>query len=232
MLSVTLNRLAEIVTGRYTPLVDNIIQLLSSDTAKSYKYFEDEINRSLRNYEDSFPLVKLQNITLSNTDNLSESYLASYTYWYQFDDNFASYIAGSISERNIELIPEAFFAVNLDEFHALTSNWWNYRKPIIYASFHNVNVRYATKYPTSVTYAADGSFSLDSAVYYIDEFNEPFLRRLAFQLLTRIKAVKNSVELPTMIQFLNFDQILAELKEEIDHDVFNAPNIFESWRIR
>lgn len=145
---------------------------------------------------------------------------------YVFEDNFGDYLAGTIDEDYLQLVPTSI--INIAGSWIYQYRDYVYSPPVLSISsyLYNSDIFYACRRPVLLTFNEDGiTLSDDSFIYGLnidgDAVNRWFLRYLEYEVLIYLREQKNNLSYPDMpIDFL------ASLPERIS-EVFN---ILEGYR--
>lgn len=214
---ISYNYLIDEVSLREVPLMDSVIDLINPDREKALKSFDRLVRAAVREYDNHHPLCITKTFS-----SLSSS-------GYTFIDNFEAYIAGNISESEIELVPEAIAVLGNGWFNYPTANTWRYKKPTLIGVGGTTNVKYYAFHPVRSTISADGDFTEDSRVYYISEKDNTFINLVAYNVLNYLKQTRESVIQPTGVQFFDFSQRLQDLRASINDDFSVSAEVYQTW---
>lgn len=211
------NYLIDELSLREVPLANDIIDLIHPDRQRALKQFERLVKRSLLEYDKHYPVVlykKFDNLQLDG---------------YDFVDNLDAYIAGNISESEIELVPEAIAVLRSGLWSYAVSTNWIYRKPHFVSVGGTTSIKYYAWHPYRCTISPDGKFSEDSYVYFISERDDTFINQVALEVLTYLKQTRETVVQPTGLQFFDFTQRIADLTASTRDDYAVSAELYEMW---
>lgn len=218
--SIKFNDIAEEIELKYVPLADDIYTLLHHDHEKGMKIFVKYVEDSLRDFYNHYPAV------LRKTFGSGLSSGTSYT----FVDNFDAYIAGNISEEDVELIPEAICKISSQWGHRTTSNNFKYIKPTLSLMTGANIITYYAYPPCRWKISPDGKFTEDSAVYFVD-FNDEnhFIEIVALNILSFLQLTRNSVVQPTGLQFFDYRDTISELRQSVETFYAVSASLYQAW---
>lgn len=187
------------------PLNDTVYESLHPDRTRALNVFARIIENSVREYYNHYPVVLVKNFDNGLVGSV-----------YTFKDNFEMYRKGILPEEEIELVPEAIGRILSGYANKLTSNNWRYEKPTLTVNGGASRVTYFAFPPVHWEISPDGKFTEDSKVYYASSTDDDvFMDIVAYNLLNYLQTTRNSVILPTGLQFFDFTARMAELKEDI-----------------
>ena len=217
---ISFNDIAEEIELKYLPLVDDIYSLLHPDHTKAMKVFAKYVEDSARDFYEHYPA------TWTKTFGSGVSSGITYT----FQDNFDAYIAGNIPEDQVELIPEAICRIASRWGHKTTANNFRYEKPNLTLMTGANEIKYFAFPPIRYKISPDGKFTEDSRVYFVD-FNDDdkFKEVVAYNILTFLQMTRGSVAQPTGLNFFDYREILAELKQNIDTYYAVSASLYQMW---
>lgn len=205
------------VLDRHIPLADNMSQLLNPDPKNATDSIVRVLKQALNSLSVYLPMCRLTEIDV--TDNR-----------YYFTDNYEQYAKGEIELSEMSLIPDAIAKVGVGD-RPLTANFWHYESPLLYCPQGQYSVRALYKYPIYLEYDSNGLLTANSHVFGISKDIEyQFNNVIDLAFLKTIKARTKLVNLPTSIDFLNFDDTIQELKEAIEDDKISASYAGYAWK--
>lgn len=216
MNSISFNYLHDEIFNNELSLGDSVYEFLDPDIDRAKNIFARQVRGAIREYDKHYPLVmtiELKGITQAG---------------YEFRDNFEAYLAGNIKEEEIELVPESI-AVVRSGWNILTSNNYEYRKPLIKCYGGATRIKYYTFHPYRYTMSPEGGFTEDSKVYYISEDDDTFINLVTYNILNQISTIRNSVQQPTGLTFFDFNNRLQELRASINDDFATSGVLYNSW---
>lgn len=142
---------------------------------------------------------------------------------YTFVDNFGDYLAGTIDEGYIQLVPTTIINV--------AGSWVYQYRDYVYSAPHlslagypyNKEIYYACRRPVMLTFDEDGkNITPDSFVYCLDidgrAVDRWFLKYLEYEVLVYLRDQKNNLMYPELpIDFLSgLPERIAEVSQVID----------------
>lgn len=141
-------------------MYDSLPELLGNSVESGMKYLKDIIERTIRTYSQYYP--EKMEIEIKNGNKT-----------YTFIDNFNEYLDGSITEKEVILIPITTpFYKTAGTFSSATN--WHYKKPTLYATQYSGALPsgvygYYASMPYKVEIGPDNEFTEDSVLYSTDD---------------------------------------------------------------
>jgi hypothetical protein len=210
-----LNDLVEGLLDRRLPFADELFPLLHMDPERANRIFLRILRKSLDNYEQSFPLVLGKDLHITNNN-------------YTFIDNTSGVFSGNIDEDNIELVPTTVVKLS-HGVAAMTSNYWRYEKPILYAPSGDILCRYFTNHPINVKIGPDKKFTEDSYIWGI-QYPTIFENQFDFEMLKSIKSFSEQVQFSNIaVSYVNLDTTIQNLAEQVEQDTTSSSAPYEMW---
>jgi hypothetical protein len=149
---------------------------------------------------------------------------------YTFIDNFDAYIAGNITEEQVELVPEAIARISTMWGHKTTSNNYRYHKPTMFFMVGANQITYFAFPPVRWKISPDGKFTEDSKVYFVDANDDDVFKELvALEILKFLQMTRNSVTQPTGLNFFDFREIIADLQQTVDTYFAVSASLYKCW---
>lgn len=193
------------ILDRHLPIVDTISPLLDQDPVKATRSIVTLLSKALGNFSYYHPLMIESEKVITGPS-------------YTFHDNYEEYAKGHIPYEEMELIPEAIARVSLGGW-TMTANYWQYQPPVLQCADGEYTIRAVYDYPMFCEYTSDGLLTGNSHVFGLEKRKMNFFTNiLDFTFLSSIKARSELVKLPFTVDFLNFDAVLADLREQMDED--------------
>lgn len=217
MESLSINWLHDEIQRRELPLADSVYEFLNRDLDRARESFIRIIKASIREYDKHYPVV------------MRKSMIKRLGLTYTFRDNFEVYLAGNITEAEIELIPEAIAKLRAGWANNMTHNNWRYLKPTLHANGGINTCVYFAYHPLRYELSPDGNFTEDSKIYYMNQDADTFINLVSFNVLNFLSTTRNTLIQPTGLQFFDFSRRLEELRTSIDLDFSTAPALYAAW---
>ncbi len=220
MEKLSFNELHEEIMLREFPLGDSIYEFLHPDRERALKSFAKLVISAVRKYDYHYP------VHLWATVNSNVTFEEGYTFF----DNFEGYRLGNIKEEDITLIPEAIAVVKSTQWATpTTANNFQYHKPKLWGVTGLTRVKYYANHPVYYELSPDGEFTEDSYVYYVNNRDEAFINLVALTILTYLKNTRDSVQVPTGLNFFDFSNRIAELTQQVNEDFSTSAEIYEMY---
>jgi len=218
--SISFNEIADEISLKYLPLVDNIYDLLNPDHEKGMRTYARFVEDTVREWYNHYPAVLTKSFENGVTSGTS----------YTFIDNFDDYIAGTISEDQVELVPESIARISTMWGHKTTSNNYRYIKPRLMFMVGANQITYFAFPPIRWQISPDGKFTEDSKVYFVDiNDDDVFKEAVALSILRYLQMTRNSITQPTGLQFFDFRETIEYLQQIVDTYYAVAPTLYRCW---
>lgn len=210
----------DIVSGildRHIPFVDTISPLLHHDPIKASDAIIRLLDKAINKLCRYLPMMRAEDITLEDDKHT-------------FTDNYFLYAKDEITDpKKIELIPMSIASLS-SGIYSITSNYWTYDVPTLYATPGTYHMKAVYKYPVYIERDSNGLIKANSHVFGISEdIKSQFNNIIDLTFLKSIESRANLVKLPVTVDYFNLQEILQELSAEVEEDVVTSASMACAW---
>jgi len=213
-IKIYLKDLVDNVMDKYLPFVENLSSMLSPDPVQGTKAILRLTKATLLEFESYLPMCRT--FELSNS---TDSFV--------FYDNYEKWLSGE--DEMLNQVPLTIVSVGKGNW-TLTSNYWKYRSNTLYISPGNYTIKSFCNYPFYVKLDANSVPTIDTHIYGFDNASiQQFYNLYDLTMLRAIKSRAKAVSLPFTVDFFNLDEMIAELKDQVDSDKASAASLMYRW---